>query len=201
MIQPEELPMRKSGFTLIEVMMVVLLITAVSTVLYSLNFTMTRSALHQESMTMLRDEGYTSLDYMGRRLRMARSATILTDNNGTLAPLVNNVATNLRFQMATDLDGNGLAIDDEFNVELTAPLVFRSDDNDANGDGFSTRQLVHMDTNGNVVRVLSNHLRPGGLSFQRTAAGIQITVALEHPGQGLRPTAAVTLSLVVDPRN
>lgn len=193
--------MRKSGFTLIEVMMVVLLITAVSTVLYSLNFTMTRSALHQESMTMLRDEGYTSLDYMGRRLRMARSATILTDNNGTLAPLVNNVATNLRFQMATDLDGNGLAIDDEFNVELTAPLVFRSDDNDANRDGFSTRQLVHMDTNGNVVRVLSNHLRPGGLSFQRTAAGIQITVALEHPGQGLRPTAAVTLSLVVDPRN
>ncbi len=194
--------MNRSGFTLIELMISVAILSTIMLALYSLNLTMTRGTLQQESLATLRDEGRTALQYVGRRLRMADSGTLVARGTDGNDEVFGNTATILGFQTVSDLDGNGSAVNQDYSVGLAPIAYYGPDLNDANGDGVTTRQLVEIDANGAVTRVFSRHLDPnGGITFQRVNGGIAINLVMRYPAEGIRPEAVLNLSQVVDPRN
>ena len=191
------------GFTLIEVMIAISIITGVSLGLYNVHVGMVRSALHHENMTKLQDDARTSLQTMTRMLRMASNGTVmyLDTSTSTYATLGTVARSNIRFQMVADIDGNGNSLDDDFELELTNFIRFTADTADANSDGRSATQLVQLDQNGNVTRILTNYLASGGLTFVRTNGGVQISIQLERKGQGAAPLARFRLDEVVAIRN
>lgn len=193
--------MRKAGFTLIEVMMSVALLSVVSLGLYYINLAMTKSTLHQEAIATLRDEGRTSLQTVTRMMRNGDRSTLVTLSGGNPVALGVNPVSNLYFRAVTDADGNGTALDVDMDVELTALLGYGLDTLDANGDGYSTQQLVRFDNAGNVTGILTNHVAPNGLSFVQTPGGVQVTLVLTMPARGIRPAATVRFNQIVDMRN
>lgn len=193
--------MRNAGFTLIEVMMSVALLTVVSLGLYYINLAMTKSTLHQEAIATLRDEGRTSLQSMTRMIRNGDSATLVTLSSGNPVALGVNPVSNIHFQAVTDADGNGTALDEDMEVELTPRLGYGLDALDANSDGYSTQQLVRFDNAGNVTRILTNRVATNGLGFVQTAGGVQVTLVLTMPARGIRPAATVRFNQIVDMRN
>lgn len=192
-----------AGFTLIEVMLAVTLLTAISMVLYYVNLALTKSVLEQQSLTTLRDDGRISVQHISRRLRCADTQTLMGVSGGTLATLGTTPVTTIEFQIVTDGDDdNSNAIDKNFDVELSDPLRFGPDTDDANADGFKSSQLVEFDTNGKVLHIFTNYLDPsGGVSFVRTSGGVEISLVLLRPAQGIRPPARVRMDMVIDPRN
>lgn len=64
----------------------------------------------------------------------------------------------ITYRTATDLDGNGSAVDVGGRLELSAPKTIQRDVDDLNGDGRTLDQLVLI--NGNNVQVLANNLVP-----------------------------------------
>ncbi len=192
-----------AGFTLIELMLAVVLLTGISMTLYYINLALTKSVLEQQGLTTLRDEGRIAIQHISRRLRNAETQSLLGVSGGTLTVLGTTPVTTIEFQMVTDSgDDNENAIDVNFDVELGVPLRFGPDTGDANGDGFSTKQLVEFDTNGKVVRMFTSNLDPaGGVSFVRTSGGVEISLVLLRPAQGIRPPARVRMDMVIDPRN
>lgn len=199
--------MRKDGFTLLEVMIVASVLGMVSVTLYYLDLAMVRSALYQESITRLRDEGRLALQYMARHIRMAESATLVSSaTSGNPIPLGTAAVTELAFTEVTDADGDGWPTAPDFAIEQTNLNGFATDDNDMNSDGLSTTQLLHLredDSGGvNVVRILTSKIRgTGGVAFRRAAGGVQVTLVLDNPGRGLRPPTTVTLNQVISTRN
>jgi len=192
--------MGNRGYTLIEVMLAMFIMTTVSLALYYVNMAMTRATLHQESMTTLRDEGRTSLQYISRMLRIASEGTIKGVTEGGVKSILGTTAMQgIEFQAVTDLDGNGVAVAEDYTVELTDPILFQVDIGDANGDGLDTEQLVQLDENDDVVRVLSNHC--ASIAFVNTSGGVQISLVLTRAGVGLSPTANVRMDQVVAARN
>ncbi len=175
------------------------MLTVVSLILYEVNNTMVRTALHQESMTTLRDEARNSLMQMSRFLRMAETTTIVTTAGAAVGT---TPVDNIQFQAVHDTDGNGNAINADFSLGLAPAVRFRVDTTDANGDGKTTTQLVQTNTAGTVVRILTNHLNPnGGVQFSRTNSGIQISLVLLYPSGALRPPAYVRMDQSVAVRN
>lgn len=194
--------MENRGFTLIEMMITVMIATVVTLTLYYVNLAMTRAALQHESMAVVRDDGRLAMQQMARVLRMARETTIMTiDSTNTTTPLGTTAVDNIRFQPVDDVDANGVAIDTDFEVELAPIVVFALDANDANGDGLTTTQLCEFDANGAVVQVLSNNIDAGGLAFQETNGGVQISLQLMRPASGNRPRVVTRMDQVVSTRN
>ena len=192
-------PKTNRGFTLLEVMIATAMLTAISLVLYEVNNSMVRAALHQESMTILRDEARNSLMQMTRLVRMADTTTIVTAAGAAIGV---NPVNSIEFQPVEDTDGNGNAINEDFSVGLGAAVRFVIDTGDANGDGLTTTQLIEADENGAFVRILTSHLNPaGGVRFWRTNPGIQISLVLLYPSGPLRPPAFVRVDQVVAVRN
>ena len=152
---------------------------------------------------MLRDEGRISLQYMTRLLRMAQSGTVGTDDGeGGSNALGTQAVRQIQFQIVSDVDGNGTTINEDFTVGLSPLIQFSPDFNDANGDGFTFTQLVHLDADDNVVRVLTNHLNPtGGFACIRTAGGVQFSLVMFDDGKGSRPAVTKRLDQVVSVRN
>jgi prepilin-type N-terminal cleavage/methylation domain-containing protein len=191
-----------AGFTLIELMMSIVLLTGVSMALYYINLSMTKAVMEQQGMTTLRDDGRITMQYISRRLRNAESSLMYGVNGDTKTALGTTPVTTIEFQTVTDTDGNGNAINTSYTVELGSALRFGPDTNDKNGDGESATQLVQFATNGNVSRILTNFLDPsGGISFVRTSGGVQISLKLLRKAQGIRPQASVRMDMVIDPRN
>jgi hypothetical protein len=149
-----------------------------------------------------------------RNLRQADDATILTNNGGGFVALGAGAATNIQFQRAEDVDGNGNSLDVNYNLELSQPFWITRDTNDANGDGQTLTQLVRLDQAGQVVEVIANHISPvvvtgdmysapnGGVLFQDIGGGnIQVTLILRHRADVNLPMMVVRMDEVVSPRN
>lgn len=196
--------MRHGGYTLIEVMIVMVVLTTTSLGLYNINLAMTRSSVSYEQLTTLHDEGRLSLQHIERRLRMAEGSGVMANDLASEAwsALGIDAKTRLQFQMAADMDGNGYAINQDYSLSLSDPIVCGADSDDANGDGLTDTQLVVFDASGAVTKVLSNHLASSnGILFQRVNSGIQVSLMLRHNGGGTVAPSTVQMRLVVPTRN
>ena len=195
--------MDNRGFTLLETMVAVMLLTGITITIYSINLGMTKAALQHESMAVVRDEGRLALQHISRRLRMAQISSLITlDGEGTASQLSATVVDNLHFQPIADIDGNGVAVNQDFSVGVAPQMGFGIDTLDSNGDGYTTTQLVQFDNQGNVTQILSNHIDPtGGIAIQRVSGGVQISLQLYREGSGIRPPVKTRLDQVISVRN
>ena len=205
---------RNGGFTLLEVMMASSALMVVLGMMYGAAIAMAKSARTEDSVAMLNAEARSGMQAIVRSLRQSQDTTIETEANGVFAALGNAAVTNVRFTRATDLDGNGNALDEDFDLETEGPFRIVTDANDANGDGLTTTQLVRLDAAGTVVEILANHVSAavvtgdiysapqGGVLFQDIGGGsIQVTLILRHRADVQLPMMVVRLDEVVSPRN
>lgn len=207
---------REGGFTLIELMVSMAALAIAMTMLYGAAASMASIAGTQDSLVMLNQEARQAMNTITRNLRMATTTSILVpDGGGGFAPLTNVPATQLQYQRVDDMDGNGVALNQDLSVGLTQPFLITRDLNDLNGDGLTLTQLVRIDqTTNQIVEVLANHVSPvvatgnfydaanGGLLFQNIGGGaIQVTLIMRHQPSPTSPTMVVRLDEVVSPRN
>ena len=174
---------KNHGFTLLEMMVAVTIFTLVMGTLLTLSLTFANTAELQELRITNNDEA--------RRLFLAITPLIRQSSRNSInwdeLP-----GDRITFQMATDNDGNGFAIDASGSIELTGQLAIERDRTDVNGDGITMSQLVLVDDTGNS-RVFANGLQeepapsgagediPDGVGFwiARQGAGVLITVRTE----------------------
>jgi prepilin-type N-terminal cleavage/methylation domain-containing protein len=201
--------MRKQGFTLIELMIVVMVLGVIFMAMYYLSMSMARTALYQESVTTLRDEGRQAMDRMSRHLRMATRASIETnDGSGQFSGLGLTPVTNIRFVEMRDNDWDGDVVDDDYNIEQSELIYYTQDFEDINDDGIGAAQLVQLDETGDVDRVLASNVdylgvNGDGLTFQllQGGGGLLIQLRLTRKGRAGVPAANITTSQVVAVRN
>lgn len=190
----------KSGFTLLEISIVMVILSIVSVILVTVNLTMIRATLFQESITELRDEGRLAMQEMTRSIRLAPSSSLRSVfmSGGTIETdiFTGEPVSIIAFNAVTDADGNGVAIDVEFELEVTDPIIYGVDPDDP------TKLSEFDPVNNVVVRELTSNLNPqGGATFRRVQGGVQIRLNLFKPANGLRPPTRIVLTQVVSPRN
>ena len=201
------------GFTLLEAALATSILAIMLTMLYGAAWAMMKTARTQDSVVMLNSEARQAMTSIVRNLRQSQATSLLTNNGGFVA-LGNAPVTNVQFMRVADVDGNGSAVNLNFDVETTGPFWITRDTNDANGDGQTLTQLVRIDQNGQVVEVMANHISPvvvtgdmysapnGGVLFQNIGGGnIQVTLILRHRADANLPMMVVRLDEVVSPRN
>jgi len=183
--------------TLLEVMVATGILSVVIAVVFSLALSTGDTARVQHARTTAHDEARRALQSVVRELRQAARSSI--------SALPASVIT---YRAATDLDGNGTAVDVGCTLELSAPRTITPDYDDANGDGVLKDQLVLI--NGETVSVLANGLfaqrgdeatgSSDGIWFESQGDGLRITVTTFQRSRKGLPIPA-TLSEFVAPRN
>lgn len=139
----------QSGFTLLETMFSMAILTAVMGVLFSLSIGIGDTARIQEVKARSNDEARRALLAVIPRLRQAQGTSI---NTGQMPGDI------LTFNMAADVDGNGSAVNVSGNLEVGSQITIRRDSDDMNDDGVGAEQLIMIQ--GNIVTVLANNLSP-----------------------------------------
>ena len=205
--------MRCRGFTLLELTVAISLLTVVCGMLFMLALSMARAANVQEAKITSVDDARTAMMFVIRNIRQASDASLAL---GALP------GPSLTFQAATDLDGNGTAVDSGVNLELSQPRTLMRDTADANADGLTDTQLVMVE--GANVRVIVNGLLPNedadgdgllsagedhnfngrldrGLWFERAGRGIRVTIQAERSAGPDGPMIVSDLVETVVPRN
>ncbi len=137
--------MKTKGMTLLEVMFATAIMTVVMTALYGMALGLADTARVQEATTTAHDEARRGLLVISKELRQAAGFS-----------LSGLPEAELSYRVATDVNGNGLAVDASAKLELSAARILTRDFEDMNGDGRSEDQLILID--GEVVRVLANGL-------------------------------------------
>ncbi|MBN2309266.1 MAG: prepilin-type N-terminal cleavage/methylation domain-containing protein [Candidatus Hydrogenedentes bacterium] len=184
--------MKRNGFTLIEIMISVTILTVVLGILFTLATNLGRSARIQEAKVTTVDEVRTAMMFVTREIRQASMGSI---SSGTLP------GPALTYRVAIDADGNGSAVDVAGNLELSGTRTLARDVNDLNGDGQTVTQLIMVE--GTDVRVIANNLLPDedlngndtlesgedangngllerGLWFESAGAGIRVTIQAQR---------------------
>ncbi|MBI3118873.1 MAG: prepilin-type N-terminal cleavage/methylation domain-containing protein [Candidatus Hydrogenedentes bacterium] len=140
---------RAAGMTLMEVMMAVAIFTIVMGALFAITLSIGDTARVQDAKLVTNDEARRALQQLVPELRQAASLSI----NWTALP-----GQSITYQIATDLDGNGAAVDVDGALELSAARTVKRDFDDENADGITATQLVLG--SGDMVRVLANNIAP-----------------------------------------
>lgn len=193
--------MLRRGFTLLEVMLAVAIMTIVFGVLAGLSLGIGNTASAQRARTTATEEARRALQTLAARLHAASAQSVNT---------ANLPGSRLTFRVAADVDGNGTAVNVNGRLELGAPITVGPDTADANRDGVTERQLIM--TQGNTSRVLCNNLPPdsavvnNGVPLVRgfwvvpRDGGLDITVQTESRDNRGRPFR-VAVTEFVRPRN
>jgi len=134
-----------AGMTLLEVMIAVAILTVVMGVLFGLATAIGDTAGVQESQTAAYDEARKGMLLMVRDLRQASAFSL----SGMPGPTVT-------YQVAMDLDGNGVAVDIGGDIELSPLRTIERDVDDLNADGITETQLVL--SSGDTCMILANDL-------------------------------------------
>jgi len=198
------------GMTLLEVMVAVTIFTLVMGTLFSLSISIGDAAQVQETRMITTDDTRHAIIDIVRDLRQASASSIA----GT-------PGASVTYRVASDLDGNGVAVNASGGLELSATRTIQRDTSDLNGDGLTTSQIILR--NGAANTVLANGVpnnedannngvldagedanRNGrldrGIWFTRT--GNAVTITLQSQQRLRRGTLFVTtLSETVAPRN
>lgn len=102
------------GFTLLEMTMVVAIFTVVMGGLLTLSLGMNRTASVQRAKATATEEARRALETLVARVHAASATSV---NTGSLPGDV------LRFRAATDVDGNGTAVNATGNLELGTEIT------------------------------------------------------------------------------
>jgi type II secretory pathway pseudopilin PulG len=196
--------------TLLEVMVAVTILVIVMGTLFQLAVGLGDTAQIQEIKMTSGDEARKAMIYITRDLRQAAAGTMVGAPGATIA-----------YRVATDLDGNGVAVDVGGTLELGNLHTIRRDNEDLNEDGVTDDQLIVTD--GDAVQVLANDLLededknengvldPGedanlngvldrGVWFERSGNAVRVTIQTQgRSRQGHLLTSR--LSETVLPRN
>lgn len=141
--------MSQRGFSLLEMMMVVAIMTVVMGGLMGLSMGMSRTSSVQRAKIMSAEESRRAIETLVARVHAAAATSI----DKTCLP-----GDVLRFRAAVDTDGNGTAVDASGRLELGPEITVQPDTADVNRDGLTATQLVM--TQGTNTRVLCNSLPP-----------------------------------------
>lgn len=158
------------GFTLVELMIVVALLSLVLLIIYLMFTGMMRSTRMMDAKVKMRDEARTGLNHVTRNLRMADSrnagellyetagGVVVDMSEGTLVE--GDIFDNITFRRPIDADNDGTPFEaNTTNVEWSDPVTITLDRDDTNGDG-DIWQLVQLDENGNFTRLLVDDISP-----------------------------------------
>lgn len=205
--------MNKRGFTLLELMISIAVLTLVTGALYAASMTLTRAARSQEAKTTTIDNAQNGMLLMVRNIRQADSASI----NWSALP-----GPVLAYRTPEDLDGNGTAVDIGVELELGPVRTLTRDTADLNGDGVTDSQLVLVEAG--QVRVITNGLLPDedvnlndvldtgedtngngvldhGLWFEQSGSGVRITLQAQEATSPQGGLVRTSLLENVIPRN
>ncbi|HNR30828.1 MAG TPA: prepilin-type N-terminal cleavage/methylation domain-containing protein [Candidatus Hydrogenedentes bacterium] len=205
--------MRNRGMTLIEVMFATAIFTVVMGTVFGLALSFGETATVQNAKATAHDEARRALLVLIPDLHQAARLSV----NWAELP-----GERLSYRVATDLDGNGTAVDVNGNIELTSPRVVSRDLEDLNGDGLTAGQLIVV--SGGAMRVLANDVSPEseqpnaegvfgdaedtngngrmdrGIWFEPWGRGLRVTIQTQGLDRRGRPIRA-TLQEIVFPRN
>jgi len=204
--------MKQAGFTLLEVMASVAILTIVSGMLFLLADSLGAASLVQEAKMTSQDEARMGMERVMGELRQAANSSVIGPFPGD----------SITYRIADDIDGNGLAVDIGVNLELGPARTLRRDTGDLNNDGQTVTQLVCVE--GANVRVITNGLIPNedinnngvldggedvngngvldrGLWFERVGPGVRVTIQTQHRAGPRGPLIHSTLTETVVPRN
>ncbi len=204
---------RQTGFTLLEVMISVTVLSLVAGALFALSFSLAQSAQFQEGKAITSDDVRSAMFFLERELRQASTGSINWNN----LP-----GERLTYRAAADVDGNGTAVDNSGFLELGPLCTISRDINDLNNDGLTVTQVIWTD--GVVVRVVANGLARNedtnnngvldagedinrnnrlerGIWFAPANPGLAVTVDMERllNAQGQRVVSGLTE--IIMPRN
>ena len=161
---------KAKGFTLLELMIVVSLMSLVMLIIFLLFSSMLRSTRTIDAKVKMRDEARTGLNHVARNLRMADSrnagvllyetanGVVVDMSEGTLVE--GDIFDNITFRRPIDADNDGTPfIADTMTVEWSDPVTITLDRDDANEDG-DIWQLVQLDEDGDFTRLLVDDISP-----------------------------------------
>lgn len=201
------------GYTMLELMLSISLLSIIVGALWVLADSLDRTSKDQESVISTQGEVTGAMMRVSKELRNAAFSSMNWVGS--------NTSTSLTYQIASDVDGNGTAVDAGGNLELGAPRTIQRDTADANNDG-RTDQLILI--NGGQVSVLANNLKidedtnnngvldnnedtnfnnqlDRGILFTNTGTAIQVTIqAQRQAGPQSRPMIS-TMVETINPRN
>lgn len=190
--------MNRQGFTLIEMMVVVSLLTIILGTLFVLANSTGEAARVQEAKTASRDQVRNAISPIVRELRQASASSI----NWSELP-----GSAITYRIPVDITGNGHPVDTAGQLELSPGRRIGLDDNDVNNDGLTETQAV-LAEDGVFLGVLASYLTPDGaaggdpaLWFEPVGQGIRITVSAQVSAGPTSPPMRSTLQETVLPRN
>ena len=196
----------RRGFTLLELMISMGLLTVVMGILFTMSIGIGDTAKLQDTRLQNNDEARRALLAVVPRLRQAQTSSI---NIGDLPGDV------LSFRMPSDLDGNGSAVNISGDLETGNLITIQRDDDDLNQDTITKEQLIMIE--GDTVTVLANSLSPdarpaaveigeeaadntAGFWVEEQSGGILLTIRTQ--GKSRRGTLIrQQFTELVDPRN
>lgn len=205
--------MRNDGMTLLEVMISMAVLTVVMAMLFLISTSLSTASAAQDARTFTQDQARNAMQVVVKELRQAQSASI----NWAALP-----GPSISYRIATDLDGNGTAVDSGGFLEVTPVRTIGRDTADTNHDGLTATQLIIND--GARVRVLTNDLLPNedtnnngtldggedsngnhvldrGIWFQASGTGIQVLIQTQRRPGVRSAFVTTTLRETVVPRN
>lgn len=205
---------RQSGFTLIETMLAVAILSILLAIFAVFLEGVHRTAVLEDAQMTVHDDVRLGMMRVRRELRMAAASSIVWDED-----LRTDV---LQYRIPFDVDGNGTQLDVNGVVELSETRWFFRDINDVNDDGVSSTQLLWSD--GETTRVLAGHLLEDedkndnnvldsgedlngngvldrGLLFEKVGQSVRVTLQAERKGSPQTPAMRSSLEQLVTPRN
>lgn len=132
-------PIGRAGFTLLELMIVMVVLTVLTGALTALAIALNEAAMMQEANITSLEDARRGMNGLTQELRQARAASIVINDATPPGDVI-------QYQVPLDLDGNGNALDANGNVEMSPVRTIMLDVNDLNNDGLTTTQLIMTET-------------------------------------------------------
>jgi len=135
----------QDGFTLLELMIVMAIMSIVMISLYTLGTNMQLAAATTDARITSQDDVRTGMQFIGRELRQATTASL----GANKLP-----SETFSYQRVADLDSNGFPVNASNLIELTPTRVITRDVDDLNDDGRTLDQVVLVQEK--IIRVIAN---------------------------------------------
>ncbi len=189
--------MKKNGFSLVELTVSISIMLIISAALFGFSIAVGQATRSQQAKVTATDDARQAILVAIREIRQSAFSSI---NWGSLP------ANTVQYRIALDADNNGLAVDSQVRLELSAVRTISPDFEDINNDGITARQLIMTD--GLQTQVLCNTLRVStsgaaedeGVWFEQNGAGLRITVQTESGSVNDIPMPCRLVEFVI-PRN
>ncbi len=200
--------MHRDGFSLVELMVAMALLALVSGILLGLSGSLSDATAFQEAKVRTTDQARNAMMMLVRELRNASNSSI---SRATLP------SAQLSYRTAQDVDGNGIAVNINKDLELgTVKTIMRDPGDPARAVITSatgtraipglTNLLTDEDTTPNGTLDAGEDLNGNGrldrgLWFESVGRGIQITIQTEVPATVRGPRIMSEMVELVFPRN